>query len=67
MPIHQKSRASMQTVRVIPRCREVSACHVFSTQGAHQHWNVNARGIECGWREAVPGWNAGGRWTRRAV
>ena len=23
--------------------------------GAHQHWNVDARGIGCGWRKAVLG------------
>ena len=33
MPIHHYNRASMRTVRVTPRCREVSAWHVFSTQG----------------------------------
>ena len=35
--------------------------------GAHQHWNVDAGGIGCGWREVVLGWDVGGRWTRRAV
>ena len=23
--------------------------------GAHPHWNVDARGVECGWWQAVPG------------
>ena len=27
--------------------------------GAHQHWNVDAGGIGCGWREAVPGLGCG--------
>ena len=32
MPIHQKKRASMRTVRETPRCKETVARHVFSTQ-----------------------------------
>ena len=35
--------------------------------GAHQHWNVDAGGIGCGWREAVVRLGCGGRWTKRAV
>ena len=60
MPIHQQNRVSMRTVRITPRCREVSAWHVSSTQGrAHQRWNVDAGGIGCGWRKAVPGLGCG--------
>ena len=67
MSMHQKKYASMRTVWATPRCREVVAGHVFSTQGRINigTWTRGVRGAGGG--RLLPGGVVGGRWTRRVV